>query len=339
MRPPVSAIEPFLDTLRQAPFVRGVRLASDGEVERILVETTRGVRRLLPIVERSHLSYAAMERLAASLPAKRSGIIVLAPYVGAAMARRLADEGIPFADPHGNLFLSFGAHLTAFVTGQRAAAAPVRDRALRAAGYQAVFGLLVEPGLAGATARAFAELAGVSRSTANLLLRKLIEEQCVVPKAKRPLVRREALLDRFARGYAETLRPSLFVGRFQPPTAEPAATEVWVAKRLEGAVWRWGGTAAAHRLVGHYRGPLTTLHLREGDVPMLRATMARRLGALPSPEGGIEVLCAPGPLAFDGPDAACVHPLLVWAEALRSPDERAREAARVVYERWVKDAP
>jgi hypothetical protein len=279
-----------------------------------------------------------VERLLATLPARRSGVIVLAPYVGAAMARRLADEGVPFADPHGNLFLAFGPRLTAFVSGQRAAQAPVRDRALRAAGYQALFGLLVEPSLATATARHFGERAGVSRSTANLLLRKLVEEQWVVVKATPPLVRREALLDRFARGYAETLRPSLVIGRFRPPTADPVTTEAWVKQRLEGAEWRFGGTAAGHRLVGHYRGPVTTLHVA-GDVATLRATMARRLGALPSTEGGIEVLARPGPLAFEGPDTDCGHPLLVWAELLRSPDERAREAAREVYERWLKVAP
>ena len=46
---------------------------------------------------------------------------------------------------------------------------------------------------------------------------------------------------------------------------------------------------------------------------------------------------APGPRAFEGPNAEVVHPLLVYADLLAEGHDRAREAAAEIYETYLAE--
>ena len=128
------------------------------------------------------------------------------------------------------------------------------------------------------------------------------------------------------------LRPKLLLGRFQPQQRARADLEARIEELLDGQRWAWGGGAAALRLTGHYRGERTVVHVDDGA-----ADLAERLGAVPSPEGPLALLRAPGPLALQGPVDGVAHPLLVIAELYSMTDERAAEAAQEIRERFVDE--
>jgi hypothetical protein len=62
----------------------------------------------------------------------------------------------------------------------------------------------------------------------------------------------------------------------------------------------------------------------------------RRLELVPDPQGPVSVMRAPGPLAFEGPEGTA-HPLLVYTDLLHEGESRAREAAVVFAEKYLKD--
>ena len=88
------------------------------------------------------------------------------------------------------------------------------------------------------------------------------------------------------------------------------------------------------RLTAHYHGPQTVLH-----VDALPADLLKVLKAIPDRNGPLEVLGLPGPLALRGMSEDTIHPLLVYAELLREQNDRAREAAYEILERWLKAEP
>jgi len=146
------------------------------------------------------------------------------------------------------------------------------------------------------------------------------------------------------------LRPRLLIGYYRAAEKDPKELERRIERALElpgetqpdiqwtddwagrENTWAWGGTAAAFRLTGHYRGDQTVLHM---DHPP--ADFARRLQLLPARTGELALLAAPGPLAYEGATLKTVHPLLVYAELLAGRDDRAREVAAEVRTRFLRD--
>jgi len=86
------------------------------------------------------------------------------------------------------------------------------------------------------------------------------------------------------------------------------------------------------RMTSHYRGERTILH-----VESLPLVLLETIDAIPDRNGPLEVVQPPGPQAWNGVAPHTVHPLLVYAELLLEGQERAREAAAEILERWVPD--
>lgn len=285
---------------------------------------------------RTHLSYPLAQGIAAGAGRSARPTLLFAPHVGPEMGRFLREHGLHYVDRAGNCWLSVPG-FTARVEGRPPTQAAPDSRALRAPGLQVVFAFLARPALVEATVREVAEAAGVSKSTAANVRRQLEKERLVGRGVKRRvLTDPRALVDRWLSAYAVTLRPRLLLGCYATRHEDPPALERAIEDELGPASaesgWAWGGGAAADRLTGHYRGERTTVHLGGG-----LGDLAGRLGAVLSPEGRLELLRAPGPLALRGPVAGVAAPLLVVAELLSSGDERAAEAAQEIRERFLAE--
>jgi hypothetical protein len=144
-------------------------------------------------------------------------------------------------------------------------------------------------------------------------------------------VKRDDLIERWIAGYAETLRPQIFAGRFQTPDKDPPSLEDRVAGLLgRDESWAWGGAAAAFRLTKHYRSDETVLHVAAAS-----SDLPKRLKAIPHTAGRLILMGVPGPLAFRGQVPHTVHPLLIYTELVLTGSDRAREAASELRERFL----
>ncbi len=330
---------PYLKNLLSLPFLRKASLqpehhqkGSRGDAMLELM-TPRGRWRLLVEEKGSHLSQALVSDLIARASSRTATpLILFAPYVSPEMGALLVSHGINFVDRAGNCHLDLDARYVGHVEGRKLRQSSDAPGGIRAPGFRLIFALLVEPDLLNASARELARASGVSLGTASNVLRRLEYDRMVVrTKSKRHLVRRDDLLERWIAGYAETLRPQLFAGRFQTPDQDPPTLEDRVAGLLgQDGTWAWGGAAAAFRLTRHYRSDETVLHVEatSSDLP-------KRLKAIPHSSGRLILLGVPGPLAFRGQVPRTVHPLLVYTELVLTGSARARGAAAELRDRFL----
>lgn len=352
-----DALGSYFARLRELPFIRDVRIvvepdhAGPRRADAALVLTAPdGDHGFLVEVKRTHLTYAVADHLLSGWKNTERGElrtaggtrrhrkqprwILLAPYVPRRIGQHLAAQGANYINLEGNCHVRLGDRYIALVEGRLPERKELEGRGLRAAGYQVLFVVLAKPELLNEGIVKIADLAGVGKSTVADTLKKL-EQEGLVPtlQNRRRLVNPRAVLDRWLVGYANAVRPRLLIGRYRTEDLDPSGLEHRIEKVFgTDAAWAWGGGAAAMRLTQHYRGETTIVHLANPapDLP-------RRLRAQRDATGPLVLLKAPGRLAFDGAVPRTVHPLLVYTELLTSGDDRARETALEIRQRYLGD--
>jgi hypothetical protein len=317
---------------------------ADAEIE-LWHPTKRGATRFLVEVKRTHLTYALVDGVVARYANVHRPWLLCAPYVAPPMSRYLRERGVSFIDAVGNCHIEIdGREILHHVESRRAAETqPPTHHAIRAPGYKVVFAILARPDILASPVRLIEQYAGANKSTVSNQLRRLEAEGILGQSKERyVLLRPKALFDKWVTGYADVLRPWLLIGSYETPIRDANKLEAKLESELapSGAGdrwWWWGGASAAWRMAKHYRAQTTTIHV--DDMP---PDALRRLRALPAPRGSLTVLRLPSHLAIGLAPGRhlkepVVHPLLVYAEMMTSADERTREAAELVRERFLSE--
>ncbi len=336
----MEMLQSFADRLTALPFVDAVDVIGEdnGAREfRLVVHTSRGDYQLAAELRRTALSYAVVDR-SLSAAARRGDIgapwILLAPHVSPRMGAYLAERGVNFIDEVGNCRLQLDDAYLALIEGRKTLRRPVLQEGVRAPGYQTLFALLAQPGLLEGTVREIAVAAGVGKTTAAKMLRRLREEQLIASgDSGHRLLCPEKLVDRWLIAYHDVVRPHLFVGSYRTADADPAVLvdrieEILEREEMAGV---WSGGAALDQITGWYRGRSTVLHL-----PEVPAGLARLLRALPAKDGDFTILRLPGPVAAGGIAPRTAHPLLIYTELATRGGERAREMAQQFWAEYLE---
>lgn len=336
-------LQPYLEQLAGLPFVSKVRARPGGHVPdlpfepdaRIHIWTDSGPSEFFVELKRAQVGYSVMAQLTARARETKASWLLMAPAISGPLGDQLAQSGVQFMDLAGNCFVRIGDRV-ARIQGKRAPRIQ-RSRGIRTAGYKVLFALLAEPRLLSESLRAIAAEAGTSRQAVVDMLERLVDAGFAV-QARRGrhwvAERRSEAIDLWVSGYKTLVRPSLEIGTYRLAQNQPEAIEAALSRALNGRCeFRFGGTAGAFRLVDHYRGDRTVVHL--ASIP---TDLVRLLRAMPSPEGQLLLLHMPGPVALRGPSPEVAHPLLVYSELLTDRDPRAAETAKLVHERHL-DGP
>lgn len=319
----------YRDLLLHVPGVISAEFGAAESSIALTLRTTTGAHRLRVRRERSHLTNAVVEHFITSLGSDGEPVLLLARQIGAGLAPKLMNAGVNYLDLRGNCHFALPKFFV-HVEGKSGPRSTSTEKGLRSAGYQALFAFLAEPVLLNAPVREVAARAGVSRQAVLDLKDRLADALYVgrtfTETSWIPRRLRDALA-LWLHGYETTVRPSLLCGTYRTKEADPSVLEERVTNSLAPGSYRWGGTAAAFRLTGHYRGERSVLHVEREPPPDL----GRQLRALSDPQGNLLVLRAPGKLNWDA-GTETVHPLLVYSEMLDEGSERVREAARILLE-------
>lgn len=325
--------------LEGLPGVQSFRYAKQGRGPdvRARLETEAGDREVVVRIFRSHLTAQTAHHIVSTAAASTEPVVIFAPHVGAGLAALLSEAGVNYVDVHGNCHLVLPP-LFIHVEGKTGARRPGAGKGLRRPAYQVLFAYLAEPDLLDAPVRTVAERAGVSRQPVSDLRRRLLDDAYLLAtktKTRWNPRRRQDALDLWLHGYETIVRPSLRWGTYRTRPDDPMELERQLTQALAAAGvagLRWGGTAAGFRITGHHRGPRTVAHVRAAP-----DAVAQRLHALSDPRGNLVLMDAFGTLNWQsGSDT--VHPLLVYSETLSEGSERAREAARELYETRIRSA-
>jgi hypothetical protein len=335
-----------LDHLTDLPFVTAVdppgpevRIPDTRAAERVLVLRLNdgGLHELIVEIKRTNLSYAIAEGLIARAR-RRPGtpLLVVAPNITRGVGRALGDNGVNYVDAAGNCWLNIEDRYVAVIEGNRPVTLEPRGRGMGAAGYQVLFALLAMPDAENATLREIARQAGTALGTAARTLERLEDEGIVVRgRGRQVFLDKQEILERWLHGYTTQVRPKWLVGQFQTADRDPETRERRIAGELAKMEpklnWAWGGGAGGMRLTGYYHGPKTVLLV---EAPP--ADLPKMLRALPAGDGPLVLLEAPTALALGGPEEHVAHPLLIYTEMITARDERGREAAEELRERFLQ---
>jgi hypothetical protein len=254
------------------------------------------------------------------------GSIVVAPYIPAAAARQLRQQGQFYADAMGNLWLEvLPRGLSLLVTGRRSRPWPAASgMAFQLQELRLLFYLLTTPDLLACSDAELAQRTRVPRSVGAEVLANLAQHGFLLLENGRRLAHPAVLTARWIAGYGSLLRARLPTQRYRLAAGAPGPLPWgWVAHRTHSLL---GGTAAAGQLPGNDTVPaaVTLYNRRPHDVSLLRAA-----GLEPHPTGPVEVVhlfASPE----TSPDRCCVHPLLVYADLVLAGDHESRAAAEQI---------
>ena len=268
----------------------------------------------------------------------RDGVLLIAPYVNDRQGEVLRAAGVHFMDSVGNAFITApGVHI--LVSGRRLARVSAfrqKSRAFHPSGLQLLFALLTDPNLdsktpgvalVGRPYRDIAAVTGISHSTVGWIMADLIQQGLIVQvdSGLRVVVERVRILERWIQGYLDRLRPSIIIERYQP-----ASANWWQAAKLEGGLW--SGEVAAALLTDSLKPGTVTIF---GERPSHAFVLQHQLQK--DSQGSVEFLKPiwrlPHPSAWE---KHCVHPLLVYADLMSINDDRTREAASNIYDRYLR---
>lgn len=294
-----------------------------------------------PYVVRSTVGADTVQLLSLLRRDSAAGLLLVAKHVGDRPADMLRSADVHFMDTDGNVFLS-GDGIHVLVTGRRISRAAAKtgsasvDRAFHPSGLCLLFHLLTDtaldsgkPGVAlvDKTYREISAATGISHSTVGWVMADLIRQKYViqVSPGHRMLADRFRILERWVQGYIGRLRPGLVVERYRP-----AHAHWWQSAELTDGLWS-GETAAA--LLTQSLKPQTATVF--GAAPSHDFVLKHSLQK--DSDGTVEFLKPfwRTPQAPAGGDP-CAHPLLVYADLLSIDDDRTREVAQIIYDRYLR---
>ncbi len=291
-----------------------LRLAARGKTKRIAAEIKR-------TMNLNNLGLVAKQVARLPQPA-----LLVTEYVNPNLAERLKRMNVFFIDTVGNAYLDVPG-VFIYATGQKPPAKLLTERptrAFRQAGLKVIFALLCRQDLPGGPYRTVAKTAGVALGTIGWVFDDL-EKLGYLARLRgkdRKLVQREQLLERWVAAYPEQLRPKLVIGRYAAPDRD-----WWQTAHLEKHQAYWGGEIAAARLTRYLKPENATLYVRGLPGPLLAAHRLRK-----DDGGNVEVLKAFWDPGLDWANKEIVHPILAYADLLRTGDARNLETARRLYD-------
>ncbi len=253
--------------------------------------------------------------------------LLIATEITPPVADTLRVQGIEFLDTAGNAYLKEPPSLLVFVKGQKGGLQPPQDeptRTFKPAGLQVLFALLARPGFEARPYRDIGSAAGVATGAVGWVMTELPRLGFLGEvKGERRILNRGGLIDRWAEGYARTLRPKLLLGRF---AADP--DDAFRRVFAHGETCVAGGEAAAAHITGHLRPVATTLYTEVVDAPLIARFRLR-----PDPAGKIDVRRRFWRFVGDRPNLAPT--LLIYGDLLAIGDDRCLETAKILRERFL----
>jgi len=272
-------------------------------------------------------------------PAEHYPPVYLTEQISPKKAEAMRGANTAFIDAKGNAFLNLP-DFYLFVMGRRAEVeSPLMPRKAPAGklfkktGLKLLYALLTDPrldadlgnDLLNLPIRELADRARMSTGSVSELVSEMKERGFLLADGRhKRLVNRKVLLDQWLHGYMD------YRFKVKKQCFEAESISWWHDRKPESEGFLWGGEPAAAILTdGFLRPERLTLYT---DKPLYDLVVDGILHQTPS-GGNVEFM---EPLLKTGENQGCVHPLLVYADLICSSDERNRETATRVYDRYLQ---
>lgn len=322
--------EQTLKYVRSLPFVDNIELLGMKQDALRIVAGDEGFA-FTPEVRSGYLDRASTRAICATAKLlRRRGrrLLLLARYITQPIGEEFQTVGVAFADLAGNVHLPLSDRYHWTVLGRpEIKLDEAIQRRPTAAGMQLLFQIAAHPESVNWVVRRLAIAAGVSKSLASKFRNQIQADDRNTPKAETPWYHQPTnLRERLVPGYADVLRPKLFLGRYRHRESDYGALLAALRTTSEKLKLKMAltGGPAAELLQRYWRGTELPLFV-EGFAP----THARRLRLLPDRNGPITLLRVFGDPVFWQKRSGwwLAHPWLIYCELMAADDPRAQEAA------------
>lgn len=272
-------------------------------------------------------------------PTDHYPLLYLTEQISLSRAEGMRTSNTPFIDIKGNAFINLP-DLYLFVMGRRLEVStplwpPSRPagKLFKKSGIRLIHLFLTDPrldqdldnDLLNASVRELASEAGLSTGSVSELLSEMKGRGFLLTEGRfKRLVNRKVLFDQWLHGYMEarfTLKPQRF---------NSDSIRWWEGCDPEREGFLWGGEPAGAILTdGFLRPEVLTIYT---NAPLYDLVV----------EGDLHQVSSGGNVEFVKPfsnakgEAGCVTSLLVYADLICSADDRNREAAKRIYDRYLR---
>lgn len=250
-------------------------------------------------------------------------------HINKNISKLLIANNIEFIDSCGNIHMN-NPPLLLIITGEQPKtrhAIPSSNRTFGVAGVKVIFACLCIPGLESQPYRTIAKLSTVSLGAVESVMTGLKQNNYLMlsNKEERTLTKKKELLNRWCIAYNERLRPKQIIGRY-------SAFDKYWWKQVDIEKYKalWGSEVACAQMTKYLKPGSVTIYCND-SLPRLRARFALRENST----GEIELL---KPFwGFDDISSQdnLVPPMLVYADLIASGNDRNKEAAELIYEKYL----
>lgn len=300
-----------------------------GKYDAQVVFETGGARHTFDVEAKRQVNVAAAARLASELDDdQRRRFMLVTEHVQPSVAEALQTRRMNYLDAAGNCHIDHPP-LLIHVEGRKRRRLQGTDtiRAFTGEGLKVIFVLLLQPELASRSYRDLVALSGASHGVVQYTMKDLERLDFVVrlSRTERRLHNTPDLLDRWAAGYAEHLRPKQSMGTFRFSSEDRLRN--WQEIDLDPTYERWGGEPAASIATQYLKPGRLTIYSRD-----TRSEVMRRLRVVPDKDGAVDVIRTFWPLQLEEDletrfAGATAPGLLAYADLLATRDPRNAEVA------------
>ncbi len=253
-----------------------------------------------------------------------------------AVIRKLIEQTIEFIDTTGNIYLNNSSiYILIRNTSQNNKSSS--NTSITASSLKVSYAILREPNILNTHIQELAEAAGVDLKTVKRSL-KILDKLNYLQRQRGDKYRIEnymRLLERWEMGYVENLRLALLIDTFNPignrHFSDVSEEIVEIARNHNFLI---GGELGAAIITGYLKPIGAVLHIPDKEN---HRSITTKLRLKPDLRGSISILKQFGTQNhwnYDRPKSI-VDPLLIHAELALHPDERLKETASRLYDKYI----
>ena len=254
--------------------------------------------------------------------------LLLANIIAKPLRQKLRELKINFIDGCGNASINIGdVHIQ--IDGLKGDRVSDKIRTFRPSHLKLIWFLMQKPEGLNKPYREIAHETGVSLDTISKTLKTLEKQNFIVRlnNAQLLLTNKTTLMEKWLMGFEDALKPKLKTGTYR--FSDPKMKNEWQNIHLEEYKILWGGEPGAAKLTQYLIPEIFTIYTNLSEIELLK-----QYHMVPDSKGNIDVYhLFFKPEIFATGDL--VPPLLIYADLQSSGEERNKETAKLIFEKYI----
>ena len=268
-------------------------------------------------------------------------LLIMAEYVNPSIGKDLKNQNINYIDTAGNMYLYVPDIIYIHKTGKSTEKQPEKNQSklTQPKGLQLLSCILINENYINLTIRELSSLSDISIGRTSQLKNELKEKGYLHQKGKNThtLIRKEELFKKWLINYQDKLRPSLLLDTYRLSPDNFNNIDNILDNNIKCHKYSYGGEYAADKLIQYYKPKVIDLFIKPEEI----REYIEELKLVPaSKEYNIRLFNQfSDKIQFEKNDTKynIIHPIFIYAELLSANNDRSKETAELIYDKYLKN--